>query len=276
MNKCITVAEIGINHNGDLKIAKQLIDLAAKAGCDYVKFQKRTIEFIYTKEFLDSPRESPWGSTQRAQKEGLEFGYEDYKAIDSYCIWKDIGWFASPWDIPSVDFLMNFDLPFVKIPSALVTDIPLLNYIKSKNIPVIVSTGMSTKQEVIRASNLLGSLLKYILACTSTYPTKPEEMNLNFICKLEEEFPQCKIGFSNHSSGVMLMTIAIAQGIEMLEFHITLNRSMYGSDQASSIEPLGVHRIVSSVKDIQMAMGDGQWTIFPSEIIIKDKLRNSK
>lgn len=269
----LVIAEIGINHNGDLDTAKKLMDVASLANCDGVKFQKRTIDLVYTQDELDKERESPWGNTNRLQKEGLEFGVKEYGAIEDYAAKRNLIWFASPWDVESVNFLAAFNPPFIKIASALITDFELLEAIKQTNIPVIISTGMSTRKEVYAAVNYLGKSLVYILACTSTYPTKVEEMNLSFIWVLKKEFSQYKIGFSNHSSGIVFIEAAVVLGAEMVEFHITLDRSMYGSDQAASIEPSGVVRAVRNIKSVQQAMGDSQWTVFPSEEIIRQKLR---
>jgi len=269
-------AEIGINHNGDIDIAKQLIDVAKDAGCDFVKFQKRTIEHVYTKEELDKPRESPWGTTNREQKEGLEFNEEQYDEIDSYCKEKEIGWYASPWDYNSVYFLSKYrDIPFIKVASASLTDIKLIEVVKQLDKPIILSTGMSTKAELDNAVSILGDQVEYILACTSTYPTKNEEMNLNFIKTLKEQYPQYKIGFSNHNAGIFFMCCSVAMGAEMIEFHITLDRAMYGSDQAASIEPTGVRKTVDYVRGLEVAMGTGEWTVYPSEEEIKKKLRKN-
>lgn len=221
MNGCKVVAEIGINHNGDIDLAKKLIDVAKIHGCQFVKFQKRDIDLVYSKEELDKPRESPWGTTNREQKEGLEFGAEEYEEIDLHCVTREIDWFASPWDIVSVNFLRMYDPPFMKVASASLTDLELLQSIKETNIPVILSTGMSTKEELDGAIDLLGAQVEYILACTSTYPTPDSEMNLKFIRTLIDQYPNQRIGFSNHSPGIMFMVAARAIGAEMLEFHMT-------------------------------------------------------
>jgi len=269
------VAEIGINHNGDIDIAKKMIDVAANAGCDAVKFQKRTIDLVYTEEELDKLRESPWGYTNRAQKEGLEFIETDYCAINKYV--KELGmtWFASPWDIESVEFLNRFDNDYIKVASASVTDLKLLQAIKATGKKSILSTGMSTQCEVGFAVDVLGKNLEYILACTSTYPTKPEEINLSFIRTLKDEFPNIKVGFSNHSPSIAFCRAASVLGADMIEFHLTLDRSMYGSDQSASIEPYGAELIVKNAKVIQKALGDGKWTVYPSEEEIKKKLRKT-
>lgn len=272
-NDCLLIAEIGINHNGDISIVKELMDTASLAKCDGVKFQKRTIDQVYTIEELDKPRQSPWGTTNRQQKEGLEFSNEGYDDIDHYAKNKGLIWFASPWDCESVEFLMPYHPPYIKIASALITNFKLLEVVKASDIPIILSTGMSTKEEVQEAVDYLGGNLVYILACTSTYPTKQTEINLNFITTLKKEFPHHKIGFSNHSSGIVFIGAAAVLGAEMIEFHVTLDRTMYGSDQAASIEPFGVQRIAKNVRGIQNAMGNGEWTVFPSEMEIRAKLR---
>lgn len=277
MNQCKIVMEVGINANGDLSTAKKLIDIAKVAGCDYVKFQKRTIELVYSEEELNKPRESPWGTTAREQKHGLEFGKDDYDQIDAYCRQVGIEWFASPWDVEAVKFLSQYDLPFIKIASACVTDHKLLRAVSGYGKPKkIISTGMSTQQEVYECCFVLSGELKYILACTSTYPTLDEEMNLEFITTLQKDYPFCKIGFSNHSPGIIYMIVAAALGAHMLEFHATLDRSMCGSDQAASIEPTGVFKLVKHVRNLEKAMGDGKWIVFPSEEKVKEKLRRCK
>jgi len=272
-SNCLLIAEIGINHNGSISTAKELINIVSLANCSGVKFQKRTIDKVYTPEELARPRKSPWGNTNRQQKEGLEFGKTEYDEIDNYVRNQNLFWFASPWDCKSVDFLAEYNPPFIKIASALITNFELLEAVKAKNIPTILSTGMSTKEEVCKAVDYLGESLVYILACTSTYPTKQSEMNLNFIPTLKKEFPGYKIGFSNHSPGIVFITAAAVLGAEMIEFHVTLDRTMYGSDQASSIEPFGIQKIVKNVCGIEIAMGNGGWTVFPSEVEIKNKLR---
>jgi len=267
------VAEIGINHNGNIELAKKLIDMAKFVKCDMVKFQKRTINKVYTQEELDKPRESPWGKTNREQKTGLELHYADYKQIQYYTTINKIPWFASPWDIESVDFISDWAIPYIKVASASITDFELLDKVRATKIPVIMSTGMSTRKEVWAAVDFLGSQLEYILACTSTYPTLPEEQNLNFIKTLQFEFPKHKIGFSNHSPGIIYCAIAAALGVEMIEYHITLDRSMYGSDQKASIELAGALSINKYCKTVPLGMGDGSWTVYLSEEGVKKKLR---
>jgi N-acetylneuraminate synthase len=273
MDKIILVGEIGINHNGDINLAKKLIDVSGLAGLDYVKFQKRDIYSCYTKDFLDSPRESPWGVTQRDQKMGIEFGEEEYDIIDKYTHDKGIGWFASPWDTKSVKFLVNFKVPYIKIASACITDFEILEEVKKTNIPVIISTGMSTKKEVDKCVNFFGEQLEYILACKSTYPTPDKDMNMSFITTLKKEYPKYRIGFSNHNSGIQFCLGSIFLGVEMIEFHITVDRSMYGSDQAASIETTGVLKIGEHVRSLEQGIGAGKWTITPGEEKIRLKLR---
>lgn len=272
-SKVELIYEVGINANGDLALAKKLIDVAHSAGCQYVKFQKRNIDLVYTKEELDKPRESQWGTTTREQKEGLEFSFDEYVEIKKYCKGK-IGWFASPWDLESLTQLYALGSEYIKIPSALITNETLLHQCKLHNTPVILSTGMSTMAMIDRAVKILGKDKIYcIMACTSTYPSKPEELNLNFIKTLKEVYPWAKIGFSNHSPGVIYMAIAVALGAEVIEFHGTLDRSLPGSDQASSIEPEGVYKLSKWVKGIELAMGDGVKKIYDSELPIMAKLR---
>jgi len=238
------IAEIGINHNGSLEIVKKLIDIVSSAGISLVKFQKRTIEVIYTKEELDKPRESPFGTTTWEQKQGLEFSMSEYILIDSYCTQKGIAWLASPWDKESAFFLSQFKIPFLKIPSALITDFDFLEICRDTSIPLILSTGMSTLEMVDKAIDVIGKKNIYcIMHCTSTYPTKPEESNMMCIPIFRERYPWTKIGFSNHYPGLMSMVMAGTLGIDMIECHVTLDRSMYGSDQAASIEPQGIFHL---------------------------------
>jgi len=267
------VAELGINHNGDLDIAKKLIDIAYSAGVDFVKFQKRDIDLVYSKEELSKPRESPWGTTTREQKNGIEFTYHDYLDIDAYC--KDkIKWFVSPWDLRSIKLLAQIPTPFMKIPSALITNEEYLKAIKDVELDVILSTGMSTLEQIDRAVAVLGENRIYcILHCTSTYPTVPEEINARGILNLKERYPWAKIGFSNHYPGLMAMVMAAAYGAEMIEFHITLDRTMYGSDQAASIEPQGVFKLMEYLKLIERMKGDGIKKVYDSELPIIEKLR---
>ena len=268
-------AEIGINHNGDIAIAKKLIDIAVEAGCDAVKFQKRTIEIIYTKEELAKPRENPFGDTNGDLKRGLEFGKEEYTEINRYCKEKGIMWYASCWDEPSVDFIEKFNPPCYKIASASLTDDNLLKHTKAKGKPLILSTGMSTMEEINHAVNILGKENLVLLHCTSTYPSNPKELNLKVIQKLKEKF-DCPVGYSGHEVGVSSSVIAAAIGACMIERHITLNRAMWGSDQAASLEPQGLKRMVRDIRVIPVIMGDGIKKVYESELPIIDKLRRVK
>jgi N-acetylneuraminate synthase len=269
---CLIIAEIGINHNGDLETAKQLIKVAASAGCDAVKFQKRTIDIVYTREELDKPRESPFGDTNRALKEGLELGLDDYREIDRYCHELSIIWFASCWDEPSVDFIDQFHPPCYKIASASLTDDSLLRYTRSKGKPIILSTGMSTLEQIDHAVQILGEGELVILHCTSAYPSPPEELNLSVIHTLAERY-HCPIGYSGHEVGISTTVAAAVMGAKIIERHITLDRAMWGSDQAASMEPQGIKRLVEYIRTIERAKGDGEKVIYPSEKPILGKLR---
>jgi len=235
------IAEIGINHNGSLKIAKELIDKAVDAGCDAVKFQKRDINEVYTQDFLDSPRESPWGSTQRAQKLGLEFGDIEYGEISSYCKSKNIEWFASAWDLNSQKFLQKFDCKFNKIASAMIVYEDLLKLVASEGKHTFISTGMSTYDDIQRAIDIFtkANCSYELMHTVSTYPMRDEDANLRVINTLREKF-KCNVGYSGHEVGLAVSYAAAAMGITSLERHITLDRAMYGSDQSASIEPNGL------------------------------------
>jgi len=269
------IAEIGINHNGDINIAKKLIDEAIVAGCDAVKFQKRTIEIVYTPEELEKPRENPFGSTNGDLKRGLEFGEKEYEEINRYCKEKDIIWFASPWDIKSVDFLEKFNVPCYKIASASLTDDELLRYIKSKGKPIILSTGMSSVEQIKRAVEIIGEDNLIILHCTSTYPSADEELNLKVISWLKENF-NCPIGYSGHEVGVYSSLVSAVLGTCVVERHITLDRAMWGSDQAASLEPNGLNRLVRDIRLLPVWFGDGEKIVYESEKPIIQKLRKFK
>ena len=268
------IAELGINHNGDLKICKDLIDIAVEAKCDAVKFQKRDINLVYKKEFLDQPRKSPWGDTQRDQKSALEFSFEDYKIIDEYCKLKKIEWFASSWDLNSQLFMRQFNLKYNKIASAMLVNKALLNLVAEEQKHTFISTGMSTLEQIDEAVEIFKEKnCPYELMHTvSTYPMKDEDANLNCIKTLRERY-LCNVGYSGHESGLAISYAAAALGISSLERHITLNRAMYGSDQAASIEPNGLRQLTSAVRKIERAMGDGKKTIINDEIPISQKLR---
>ena len=272
--KIYIIAEIGINHNGDINIAKNLIKVAKDAGCDAVKFQKRTVELIYSKELLDSPRESPWGTTQREQKLGLEFNIDQYKEIDRYC--KEIGieWFASAWDIESKRFLRQFNLKYNKIASAMIVDIAFLKGVASEGKHTFISTGMSTIGDIDRAVDIFqkANCPFELMHCVSTYPMEDEDANLNCITIMRNRF-KCNVGYSGHETGLAVSYAAAALGITSLERHITLDRSMYGSDQPASVEPIGLRQLVGAIIKIEKAMGDGKIDIIEKEVPIAKKLR---
>jgi len=272
---CFVVAEIGINHNGDLGICRKLISAAALAGCDAVKFQKRTVDVVYTPEELAKPRENPFGTTNEDLKRGLEFGYEDYQAIDEYCQLNNIVWYASCWDEASVDFIGQFDRPCYKIASACLTDDDLLRYYRRFGRPIILSTGMSTLEQIDHAVEVLGTEDLILLHCTSTYPAKPEELNLKAIQTLKARY-DLPAGYSGHEVGLATSVAASVLGACMIERHITLDRAMWGSDQAASVEPQGFSRLVRDVHVIESAMGDGVKRVYESEIPIMKKLRRVK
>jgi len=267
------VAEIGINHNGDLGIAKRLIDAAVSAGCDAVKFQKRTPELCVPPPQRDVPRETPWGVMSYLEyRHRLEFGLDEYKAIDRYCRQKGILWYASCWDIPSVEFMEQFDPPAFKLASACITNEALVKRIAAVGKPVIMSTGMSTMEEIERCFSWLDPDNTIILHCVSTYPAKPQEINLRVIETLRKKFP-VPIGYSGHEVGLQITLAAVALGACMVERHITLDRAMWGTDQAASVEPHGMWRLVRDIRVIEAAMGDGVKRVYESELPIRKKLR---
>lgn len=264
------IAEIGINHNGDIKLAKKLMRIASKAGCNAVKFQKRTINKVYSNEELDTYRESPWGTTNREQKEGLEFNIAKYVALQEYAKKLDLDFIVSCWDTDSVDEVeKNLDVKYHKVASALATDKEFLQKLNKTGKPVILSVGMCTDDEVDAAMNILDNV-EYVLACTSTYPTKPEEVNLLHIETLKS-IHTTKVGFSNHYNGLDACVGAAALGAECIEFHITLDRTMYGSDQPASIE--NVAGMVQSIRSMELMRGDGTKKVYDSEKPIIKKLR---
>lgn len=266
------IAEIGINHNGDVEIAKQLIDVAASIGCDAVKFQKRTIDVVYTQEELDKYRETPFGTTNRELKEALEFGFDEYAEIDRHCKERGILWTASCWDEASVDFIDQFEPAFYKVASASLTDDDLMKHTHDKGRPVILSTGMSTMEEIRHAVDILGDDDLVLMHCTSTYPSRPRELNLRVIETLREEFG-CPVGYSGHEVGLQTSLAAVVLGACAVERHITLDRTMWGSDQAASVEPHGFARLVRDIRVIETALGDGVKKVYESEIPIRAKLR---
>ena len=268
------IAESGINHNGSLDIAKQLIDLAKDAGADAVKFQKRTIDLVYTKELLDSPRQSPWGTTQREQKEGLEFGLAEYNEIDRYCRAKGIPWFASAWDLESQEFLRQFDLKYNKVASAMLVYEPLLRMVAEEQKHTFISTGMSKIADLDRVVNIFreAACPFELMHCVSIYPMTDEDANLSRIRSLAERYG-CNVGYSGHEVGLAVSHAAAAMGITSLERHITLDRSMYGSDQAASVESAGFRSLVGAIRKIEQAMGDGALEMNSKEASIAGKLR---
>lgn len=268
------IAEIGINHNGSLDIAKQLIDVAKGAGADAVKFQKRTIELVYTKELLDSPRESPWGKTQREQKEGLEFSADQYREIDNYCREKGIEWFASAWDLESQKFIRQFNLRYNKIASPMLVYESLLQMVAEEKKHTFISTGMSKMADIDRAVSIFkeAGCPFELMHCISTYPMDDEDANLSRINALRERYG-CDVGYSGHEVGLAVSYAAAALGITSLERHITLDRAMYGSDQSASIEPSGYRMLVGAVRKIEKAMGDGRLEMDPKEASVAIKLR---
>lgn len=268
------IAEIGINHNGDINIAKQLIDLAKDCGCDAVKFQKRDINIVYTKEFLDSPRESPWGTTQRDQKAGLEFGLPEYKEIDQYCKKKDIEWFASAWDMNSLCFLDQFNCKYAKVASAMLADIPLLKAIASRRKHTFISTALSELPMIENAVQIFrqAHCPFELMHCVGTYPMHDEDANLKCINTLRDYF-KCNVGYSGHEVGIAISIGAAALSISSLERHITLDRAMYGSDQAASLEPAGLRMLVGSVRKVHAALGSGEKHVLAAETAVASKLR---
>ena len=269
------VAEIGINHNGDIKIAKKLIDLAVSSGFDAVKFQKRTINKVYSKEVLDGPRESPWGTTQREQKEGLEFSISDYKIIDKYCKQKKIQWYLSCWDIDSQIEMRKFKTKYNKVASAMLVHTKLLETIAEERKHTFISTGMSTINDISKAIKIFK---KYkcpfeLMHSHSSYPMKIEEANLKLIQTLKKKF-KCNVGYSGHESAASLICVAaVLQGATSIERHITLDRTMYGSDQAASLEKQGLLRLIKEIRAVDVILGDGKKKIWDSEKSAMKKLR---
>lgn len=271
-NPCFVIAEIGINHNGDLKLAKQLIDVAADAGCDAVKFQKRTIEVVYSADELAKPREHPFGETNGDLKRHLEFGKEQYARIDEHCRKRGVIWFASPWDEGSVDFLEEFAVPCHKVASASLTDDNLLRHMRSTGKPILLSTGMSTLAQIDHAVDVLGREDLIILHATSTYPATYDELNLRVIPMLAERFG-VPVGYSGHEPGIAPSLAAFAMGACVIERHLTMDRTMWGSDQAASIEPDELASLVRDIRLVETALGDGQKRLLDRERPIMEKLR---
>jgi len=269
---CYIVGEIGINHNGDLGLARRLVDVASVAGADAIKFQKRTVDVVYSAEELAKPRENPFGPTNGHLKRGLEFGLDQYQSIDRYCNEKSIAWFASCWDEASVDFIEQFKPPAYKIASASLTDDALLKHHRATNRPLIVSIGMSTMAQVDHAIEVLGTQDLIILHTTSAYPAKIADLNLRMIPVLRERYG-VPIGYSGHEVGLATSYAAVALGAAMIERHITLDRAMWGSDHAASVEPQGLMKLVRDTRAIEAGLGDGVKKVSADEIPIMKKLR---
>ncbi|MBA8795160.1 N-acetylneuraminate synthase [Friedmanniella endophytica] len=266
--------EIGINHNGELENAFGLIDAAAAAGCDAVKFQKRTPEICTPRDQWDIERDTPWGRmTYIDYRHRVEFGFDEYRAIDAYCAQQGIAWFASPWDVESVDFLEQFDVAAHKVASASLTDDELLRRLRATGRTVVLSTGMSTPRQIRHAVEVLGSDNIVLCHATSTYPAKAEELNLRMINTLAAEFPNVPIGYSGHETGLQTTLAAVALGATFVERHITLDRAMWGSDQAASVEPGGLQRLVRDIRAVEASLGDGVKKIYEGELAAMKKLR---
>jgi N-acetylneuraminate synthase len=273
---CFVIAEVGINHNGNLGLALDLIDVAVDAGCDAVKFQKRTPDVCVPADERERTKETPWGLMSYLDyRRRLEFGREEYEHIDRHCRERGILWFASCWDEPSIDFLESFDVPCLKVPSAALTDQDLLLRLKSTGRPLIVSTGMSTMDDIEAAVETLGEDSSFALMhCTSSYPAAPAEINLRMIEVLNDRFG-CVVGYSGHEVGLQISLAAVAMGASILERHITLDRAMWGSDQAASVEPGGLQRLVRDVRVIETARGDGVKRVYESELPLMRRLRRA-
>jgi N-acetylneuraminate synthase len=271
------IGEIGINANGDIKIAKQLINMAKECGCDAVKFQKRTIDVVYTPEFLASYRESPWGTTQRAQKEGLEFGGKEYNAIERHCKDVDIAWSASAWDLQSQWFIRKYHCQFNKVASAMLTHIPLLNEIAHEKKQTFISTGMSNVEQIDFAVEIFkkAGCPFTLMHTVSTYPCKDGDCNIKMVSTLMERY-KCPVGYSGHETGIIPSVLAVSLGATVIERHITLDRTMYGSDQAASLEKHGLELLVRDCRSVKQIMGDGIKNIIPAEEKTEKSLRYFK
>jgi len=268
------IAEVGINHNGDIEIAKKIIDAAAHAGADAVKFQKRTPDVSTPPEQQKQMRETPWGYISYLDyRYRVEFDEKQYREIDRYCREKKINWMVSVWDEPSVDFMEKFDTPAYKVPSASLTDHNLLKHVRKTGKPIIISTGMSTMEQIHKGVNAVGQEDLVIMHCTSTYPCEPDELNLKMIGTLRREFPDNPIGYSGHETGLVPSAVAVALGASSVERHITLDRAMWGSDQAASVEPSGFERLVKYIRVTEASLGDGVKRVYESEMGSMKKLR---
>ncbi len=273
-DKVFFIAEIGINHNGDIELAKQLIDMAKECGCDAVKFQKRNINKVYTNDYLKSDRNSPWGTTQREQKEGLEFGKDEYDEIDKYCKEKEIDWFASPWDEDSIDFLKQYNLKYNKIASAMLTNKAVLTDVAKQGKLTFISTGLSSLDDIDEAVNIFVYYkCPYVLMhCVGIYPCPTNKLNLKMIETLKKRY-NCPIGYSGHSSSIMDAVLATQLGARYIEKHITLDRSMYGSDQSASLERIGLEKAIDYINFTLKAQGTGKKIVSKKEKEVRDKLR---
>lgn len=271
------IGEIGINHNGDMNIVRSLIDMAKKAGCDAVKFQKRTIDIVYTSEVLDQPRESPWGTTQREQKEGLELGEAEYNEIDAYCRKVGIEWFASAWDIPSQDFLAKYNCKYNKIASAMLTHKDFVEHVAKEKKLTFVSTGMCSYEDIDLAVKIFddAGCPIVLMHTVSTYPSPEEDLNLLCIKTLRERYGK-PVAYSGHEPSVSPSVMAAMLGAVAVERHITLDRAMYGSDQAASLEPSGLEQMISMIRKIPVVLGDGEKRITDGEVSVARKLRYFK
>ena len=272
MESVSVIAEIGINHNGDLDTCKKLIDVATSAGCNFVKFQKRTPDICVPEKQKSIPRETPWGTmTYLEYKEKIEFGKEEYDEVDRYCKDKGIEWFASVWDKPSVDFMKQYT-HIMKIPSALITDLELCKYARENSDVLIISTGMSTEEEIEGCVDSCNPDI--IMHTNSTYPSPIDELNLNYITHLKEKYPNVEIGYSGHEFGLVTTFAAVALGVTSVERHITLDRSMWGSDHVASVEPIGVWKLVKGIRDVENSLGvTGPRKLFKSELSKRKSLR---
>ena len=269
---CYVIAEVGINHNGDIDLAKRLISVAAAAGCDAVKFQKRTVEIVYTEKELSTPRPNPFGETNGDLKRGLEFGQEDYEEIASFCKSLKIPWLVSPWDEQSVDFMEKFDTPVYKIASASLTDDALLKHVRATGKPIFASTGMSTYEEIDHAVEVLGKEDLILMHTTSTYPAKYEQLNLRAIPEMHARYG-VPIGYSGHETGIPTTVAAAVLGACAVERHITMDRAMWGSDQSASLEPNGISRLVRDIRLVEQSLGDGVKRVYEEEVPVMKKLR---
>jgi len=274
MTNIYIIAEIGINHNGNIESAKKLIDVAVRCGCDAVKFQKRDIYKVYTKKYLSEPRESPWGTTQLDQKKGLEFSYDQYKEIDTYCKKKKIDWFASAWDINSLNFLDKFNLKYQKIASAMITNLGFLKAVAKRKKYTFISTGMTTLGDIDKAVKIFieNDCEFELMHSVSTYPANENDLNLNVINTLKEKY-KCKVGYSGHEPSVSPSLVACVMGASSLERHITLDRASYGSDQSASLEESGLLQLITTVRKLKFVMGDGVKTFMDEEKKVAKKLR---